>query len=255
MPLLDGLPGRKPRALFFDVDDTVAPSTRPLDPPMARLLQALADAGHRLGFVSGGSVAQIRGQVSARLARPHVLLGTSGSHAVRVGAQGAEEEVFKLGFSPQERAEILGALGALLERYAIRSETTAEDQLQDRGCQFTLSALGRGADEARKRAFDPDGAKRREWVRFLAARLGEDRFELRVGGTTSVDITAKGVDKASGLERLLQAQGWQARDCLYFGDRFEPTGNDHPVLRLMDCLAVSGPEQTQAYLEALLGQG
>lgn len=252
MALLDRLPGRSLRAVFFDVDDTVAPSTQPLEPGMAAALAALADKGLRLGFVSGGSVEQLTRQVTERLARPHFLLGTSGSHAVSVGAAGTAEEIFRRGFSPDERAEILAALDELIARFGIRSETTAADQLQDRGCQFTLSALGRGAAEAHKRAFDPDGAKRRDWVAFLLKRLGHERFEMRVGGTTSVDITARGVDKASGLRDLLAHAGLDAGDCLYFGDRFEETGNDYPVLGVMDCLWVRGPEETLGHLDALL---
>lgn len=252
MPLLKSLPRRLPAAVFCDVDDTVAPSTRPLEAPMVEVMTALADRGTVLGFVSGGSVQQLTRQVTERLARPHLLLGTSGSHAVRVDAAGAGEEIFMRGFSESERAEILAALDALVARYDIRSETTAADQLQDRGCQFTLSALGRGAAEAHKRAFDPSGERRREWVRFLSERLGDGRFEMRVGGTTSVDITTKGVDKAWGLTALLERTGLKAADCLYFGDRFEETGNDYPVLAVMDCLWVRNPEETLGYLRGLL---
>lgn len=253
MALLSSLPSRKPAAVFCDVDDTVAPSTQPIAPAMVAALGGLVDAGYKLGFVSGASVDLMRKQVSALLPRPHLLLGTSGSHAVRVDAAGKSTELFKLDFSAAERAEILGALDGLIQVHGIHSETTLADQLQDRGCQFTLSALGRGADAARKRAFDPDGTKRREWVRYLTGRLGDGRFSIRVGGTTSIDITARGVDKASGLKRLLSESGWKAEDGLYFGDRFEETGNDHPVLTLMDCVAVHGPEETLGHLKALLG--
>lgn len=253
MPLLTRLPQRLPGLIFCDVDDTVAPSTQPLGAPMVDALRALAAKGIKLGFVSGGSVAQMSKQVSAVLDRDHILLGTSGSHAVKVAADGSTTELFKRGFSDAERSEILAALDALVAQFKIQSETTLADQLQDRGCQFTLSALGRGAQEQRKRAFDPDGAKRREWVRFLTQRLGEHRFEMRVGGTTSVDITTRGVDKASGLRQLLGLLGWQAEQGLYFGDRFEETGNDYPVLSLMDCLAVTGPEQTLGYFRSILG--
>lgn len=253
MPLLTRIPEPKPVAVFCDVDDTVAPSTQAIGDAMADALRALADRGLRLGFVSGGSIDQMLKQVSAKLDRPHVLLGTSGSHAVRMDGKGGAKELFKLGFSEAERAEILAALDALIARYGIHSDTTTADQLQDRGCQFTLSALGRGAQEARKRAFDPDGAKRRDWVRFLTERLGEGRFEMRVGGTTSVDITTRGVDKASGLRQLLGELGWKAEESLYFGDRFEETGNDFPVLSIMACIAVKGPDETLGHFRRLLG--
>jgi hypothetical protein len=253
--LLTQLPAARPRALLMDVDDTIAPSTRPIEAPMRAALLALVDAGVGLAFVSGGSVEQMWGQVSLPLQRDHVLLGTSGSHAVAVRAAGGalqRQELFNHGFSAGDRADILAALEALIDRYGVRPDTDRQDQLQDRGCQFTLSALGRNAPDARKRAFDPDGAIRQGWVGYLEQRLGAGRFSLRVGGTSSIDITAKGVDKGSGVRELLQRLGWQAQDCLYFGDRFEETGNDTPVLGVMDCLAVRSPGETLAHFEALL---
>jgi HAD superfamily hydrolase (TIGR01484 family) len=239
----------------MDVDDTIAPSTQPVEPPMAAVLDALCGRGFALAFVSGGSVDQMWGQVTLQLARPHVLLGTSGSHAVEVvagGPLGQRRELFNHGFSDQERSEIQAALQALVDRYHVVPDTNAADQLQDRGCQFTLSALGRSAAEDRKRAFDPDGSVRREWVAFLEQRLGAGRFSLRVGGTSSIDITAKGVDKGSGVRELLERKGWSAQDCLFFGDRFEDTGNDRPVLAVVDCVVVERPAQTLAHFQALL---
>lgn len=253
--LLKRIPEGRPLALLMDVDDTITPSTRPMGEAMRGALLGLHDAGLQLAFVSGGSVEQMWGQVSLQLPRDHVLLGTSGSHAVRVRSQGGEadrEELFNHGFSARERADILAALEALIERYAVRPDTDRQDQLQDRGCQFTLSALGRNAPDARKRAFDPDGSRRKEWVAFLEQRLGAGRFSLRVGGTSSIDITAQGVDKGSGVLELLGRLGWRAQDCLYFGDRFEETGNDTPVLGVMDCVAVRSPDETLAHFQALL---
>ena len=115
-----------------------------------------------------------------------------------------------------------------------------------------MSGLGHGAALDRKRAFDPDGSRRREWVRRLEDRLGAGRFNLRVGGTTSLDITPKGVDKGSGVTQLLGRTGWRAQDCLYFGDRFEDTGNDHPVLAVMDCVEIRDPGETLALFQELL---
>jgi HAD superfamily hydrolase (TIGR01484 family) len=252
MALFHSLPSKTPKIVLCDVDDTIAPSTQPVEGPMAAVLAALVDQGFQMVFVSGGSVAQMTKQVTARLPRPHHLLGTSGSHAMVVDAAGKQKELFKVGFSEKEREEIYAALDALVKHFHVQPDTNRDDQVQDRGCQFTLSALGRGAADARKRAFDPNGTLRREWVHFLTDRLGDDRFTMRVGGTTSVDITAKGVDKATGVSRLFDTVGWKAEDGLYFGDRFEETGNDYPVLQVMDCVNVHGPEETLGHFQSLL---
>lgn len=257
MTLHPSLPVKRPRVIFTDVDDTVAPSTHALDATMATALMALHDSGIQLVFVSGAAMPQMLVQVSPQLPRPHVLLGTSGSHAVAMdaGPHGlVQRELFHKGFDQRERADILEALKALVKHFDIKPDTTEADQLQDRGCQFTLSALGHAANDARKRAYDPDGSRRREWVGFLADKLGAGRFSLRVGGTTSIDITAPGVDKGWGVRELLKLQGWKAEDCLYFGDRFEETGNDYPVLAVLDCVAVKHPAETLKHFQALLAR-
>ena len=99
------------------------------------------------------------------------------------------------------------------------------------------------------------GSVRRDWVGFLEQRLGTaGRFSMRVGGTSSIDITAKGVGKGSGVRELLERKRWAAKDCLFFGDRFEETGNDRPVLTVMDCVVVDNPSQTLEHFKGLLAR-
>ncbi|HET9868902.1 MAG TPA: HAD-IIB family hydrolase [bacterium] len=232
--------------LIADVDDTVCPSTRPISPALAREIDRLVSGGCAFAFISGSTIPQISAQITPFLTVPHHLLGASGTHYVRVDrAEGKASpvEVYRLEFSPEERAEILRAFEALIEKYAIRSLTDKADQLQDRSSQITLSAVGRHAPEAAKRALDPDGVKRREWVGFLRGLLG-DKYSLRVGGTTSIDVTPAGVDKAWGIRRFLKENGLRASECLFFGDKLGPGGNDAPALEVVDCLEVRGPDHT-----------
>jgi phosphomannomutase len=257
MALYRALPRRPVQAVLTDMDDTVVGSTRPLDPPMAGAMDALVEAGLGLAVVSGAALPRMLDQVSAHLRRPHFLIATSGSQALRVApdpdlAVPPYEELFHHAFSQRDRDEILAALRWLAGAYGLKPDTSEADQMQDRGSQITLSALGYTAAPERKRAFDPDGSRRREWVRRLEDRLGAGRFNLRVGGTTSLDITPLGVDKGSGVMQLLRRTGWKAEACLYFGDRFEETGNDHPVLSVMDCVEIRHPGETLALFQELL---
>ncbi|HTB34850.1 MAG TPA: hypothetical protein VK842_08305, partial [bacterium] len=100
MQLLRELPAFQPRVVLMDVDDTIAPSTMPVSPAMAAALDGLCAKGIALVFVSGGSVEHMWGQVTRQLARPHTLLGTSGSQAVEVlqgGPQSERAELFNHG--------------------------------------------------------------------------------------------------------------------------------------------------------------
>ncbi len=229
--------------LIADVDDTVCPSTQPIGPEMAREIARLVNGGCAFAFISGSTLGQISAQLTPFLGVPHHLLPVSGSHYVQVEyGQGKPifKEQYRVEFSAEERREILSAFEALIAAYAIRPLTSKEDQLQDRGSQVTLSILGRNAPGDEKRAADPQGKRRREWLAFLRQRLG-DKYSMRIGGTTSIDVTPKGIDKAYGIRRFLETIGRKPSEALFFGDKLGPDGNDFPATQVVDCIEVQDP--------------
>ena len=54
-------------------------------------------------------------------------------------------------------------------------------------------------------------------------------LEVRAGGSTSVDITRRGIDKAYGMAKLVEMTGIAPQDMLFIGDRLDEAGNDYPV--------------------------
>ena len=81
--------------------------------------------------------------------------------------------------------------------------------LEDRGSQITFSALGQEAPLEAKKAWDPTGEKKNTLREAVAAYL--PKLEVRSGGSTSVDITLKGVDKAYGMRALSEQTGISPR--------------------------------------------
>lgn len=105
-----------------------------------------------------------------------------------------------------------------------------------------------------KRAWDPDGSKRSALVAAVAPLLPD--LEVRSGGSTSVDITRKGIDKAYGMQQLSRETGIELADMLFVGDRLDPEGNDYPVKALgVPCVATSGPEETIRIIDEFLENG
>jgi hydroxymethylpyrimidine pyrophosphatase-like HAD family hydrolase len=79
--------------------------------------------------------------------------------------------------------------------------------------------------------------------RFAAARLPD--LEVKSGGSTSIDVTRRGIDKAYGARKLMSALGLTEREILFFGDRLEPGGNDYPIKAMgIDCIEVRGGNGT-----------
>lgn len=76
------------------------------------------------------------------------------------------------------------------------AEETWGPALEDRGSQVTYSALGQAAPVDAKLAWDPDNSKKEALRAYAAERLPD--LEVRSGGSTSIDITKRGIDKAYG---------------------------------------------------------
>lgn len=123
--------------------------------------------------------------------------------------------------------------------------------IEDRGSQITFSALGQEAPIDAKRAWDPDGAKKEALRALVADDVSE--LEVRSGGSTSIDITRAGVDKAFGITRLSEYTGVDFDDMLFVGDRLDKGGNDYPVVALgCKTVAVRNWEDTAELVEKLV---
>ncbi len=245
-----------PRLIAFDLDDTLAPSKGPIDRRIADLLRALLQRVE-VAVISGGNEAQFREQVLSRLgeATPEELdrlhlLPTCGTRYLR-HAEGEFVLLYALDLDPEQRDAAFAALQEEAEHLGLWEPEPWGEILEDRGSQVTFSALGQQAPREAKHAWDPDGAKRDALRTAVAARL--PGLEVRSGGSTSIDITRAGIDKAFGMRELAERTGIPFADMLFYGDRLDEGGNDYPVLALgIPCVAVTGWEDTADRLEELL---
>lgn len=245
-----------PSLVAFDLDDTLAPSKSPVDPRMLQVFARLLDRTN-VAVISGGNFEQFEAQLVSRLSeveeaaleRLHLLPTCGTRYERREG--GSWRTVYREHLSADERDAALTALREEAERLGLWETDTWGEILEDRGSQVTFSALGQRAPVEAKQAWDPDGAKKNALRAAVAARLPE--LEVRSGGSTSVDITRRGIDKAYGMRKLAEQTGISLEEMLFVGDRLDPDGNDYPVLALgVRCHAVEGWEDTAGFLEQLL---
>lgn len=245
-----------PRLVAFDLDDTLAPSKSAIDPRMGDLLVALAERVE-VAIISGGQLAQFTMQVVDRLpqtsadtlSRLH-LLPTCGTQYYRLNTDGIDT-IYAHSLTDDEKQRALAAVEDEAKRLGLWESETWGDILEDRGSQITFSALGQQAPVDVKMAWDPTGEKKNRLREAVAARVPD--LEVRSGGSTSVDITARGIDKAYGMRQLAEQTGIPLDDMLFVGDRLDPDGNDYPVLAIgVTCQAVEGWEDTAEFLEAFI---
>ena len=240
------------RLVAFDLDGTLAESKQPIDPEMAGLLARLSSCAI-VAVISGGDWPQFRRQLVGNLpdeidlAR-WFLLPTSGTKLYRY--DGAWNPVYEDSFSDAERLLILAAFTAALTEAGIAEERIWGERIEDRGSQITFSGLGQQAPLNAKAAWDPDFAKRKRLQAALAATL--PGFAVRIGGSTSIDITRAGIDKAYGMAKLAQLSGVSFAEMIFIGDAVFPDGNDYPVREAgIDTIAVRDIHETKRAIEAI----
>ncbi len=233
----------KKKIIIADVDDTICESCQQISLEMAKQISFMIKKGYEFAFISGTKSADLIKMISSLIKEKHHILGTTGTNYTLV-ENNKYEEKYNLTFNEEEKKEILTALEKLIYEYNIQSMTTKEDQLQDRESQITLSAIGRNAPSEIKKKYDPEGKIRTTWVNFLRNYLSEERYDIRIGGTTSVDITRKGLDKEWGIRNFAKHNEIKLENILFFGDKIHPGGNDFPATKIVDCIKVKSPKET-----------
>jgi phosphomannomutase len=238
----------------FDLDDTLAPSKSPLP---VDVTQALLDllAVRPVCIISGGQYGQFESQIIANLPdsplleRLHLMPTNGTRYHSYVDGQWVEQYAHEL--SPELRDRAMAALEEQAKRLGLWEVDTWGPILEDRGSQVTFSALGQAAPVDAKKAWDPDGSKRADLRAAVAPHLPD--LDVHAGGSTSIDITTRGIDKAYGISRLAEILDLSLGDILFVGDRLMPGGNDFPVVALgVQTHAVTGWEDTLDFVRGLL---
>jgi len=245
------------KVLAFDLDDTLAVTKSPMSDRMSELLTQLLDY-FDVCIISGGRFEQFQTQVIDRLhIDPHKLnrlhlMPTCGTRYYRYDELEKEWQMqYAEDLTDEQKRQIQTVLEASAKELGLWEAAPAGDIIEDRGSQITFSALGQEATPEAKYAWDPDGTKKAQ-LRDLAAQ-SLPGLEVRAGGSTSIDVTREGIDKAYGMQKLIDAIDIHKDDILFFGDRLEEGGNDYPVKAMgITSLDVEGWEDTAHRLESIL---
>jgi HAD superfamily hydrolase (TIGR01484 family) len=242
------------RLIAFDLDGTLAESKQPIAPDMAALLAGLLGVAE-VAVISGGDWPQFQAQVVGRLpADADVsrlwILPTTGAKLYRPDEAGAWRPVYADDFSTEERTNIVAAVDRAVAAAGWQEDRLWGERIEDRGTQFTFSGLGQEAPLDAKKAWDPDMAKRKALQAALREVLPD--LSVNIGGSTSIDITRKGVDKGWGLNRLAEESGIPLREMIFLGDAVFPGGNDYPAQQAgVDTIAVRDVAETRSVIRAI----
>ncbi len=238
--------------IVFDLDGTLARSKSSLDSEMATLLTELLGVV-QVSVISGGDWPQFQKQLLGLLPDDQSLKGlsllpTCGTKFYSYDT--AWELRYSEDLSEAERAKIVAALRGASAELGAPAQVWG-DIVEDRGSQITFSALGQQAPLEAKETWDPDFAKRTRMKTTLDRLIPE--FSVRMGGSTSIDVTKPGIDKAYGIHQLRDRLGVPIEDMVFIGDALFPGGNDYPAKQAgVVSIQVRDPEETKRVIETLL---
>jgi HAD superfamily hydrolase (TIGR01484 family) len=241
------------KLIVFDLDGTLAESKSPLDAEMASLLGGLLKVV-KVAVISGGDWAQFKKQVLSHLPdddrlKDLSLLPTCGTKFFRRGD--AWKELYSEDFTADQKAMIIAALNKAVDSSGIKIGRHWGEVIEDRGSQITFSALGQEAPLDEKKKWDPDFKKREKIKAILDPLLPE--FSVHLGGSTSIDVTRPGIDKAYGIGKLRDTLGIAIEDMIFIGDAIFPGGNDYPAKQAgVVSIEVRDPTETKRVVEAII---
>ena len=243
------------RVVAFDLDDTLTVSKSRIDQHMAGLLSDLL-ARLDVCIITGGKFEQIQAQVlqdlhapAGRLAHLHIM-PTCGTRYY-IWRNGAWHRRYAEDLTEDEKRRIVNVLEEGAKDHGFWEQNPWGEIIEDRGSQITYSALGQRAPAGAKREWDRDGSKKRKLRDYAAEQLPD--LDVHIGGTTSVDITRKGIDKAYGIKRLIEQLNISLDQLLFIGDRLREGGNDYPVRALgVRWVEVTRWQDTARYVQDLL---
>jgi len=236
------------KAFAFDLDGTLAVSKSALSTEVSEFLCKLLSNGKVVMVISGGWMPQFEKQFLANFKcseknlKRLYLMPTSGAIMYFRGDNGKWEKRYEHLIPERDVAKISDAFDDVLKRvsFTMPKEGKWGKQFENRITQISYSALGQQAPIEEKEKWDSDDTKKAEIVELLTPMLPD--YSVKSGGTTTIDVTLKGVDKGFGMEQFLKEANFTKEEVLFTGDRLYKGGNDYAVVRTgVDTCEVDNP--------------
>ncbi len=246
------------KLIAFDLDDTLAVTKSPISDRMAELLAQLS-AIYEICVISGGKFEQFKIQIIDRLEvtpeqlRKFHMMPACGTQYYRFDeVNDSWVKQYSEDLSAAEKSKIIKALETESAKLDLKNPQTWGPIIEDRQSQISYSILGQQAPAEAKYAWAKAHSQIRSRLRDNVADLLPD-LEVRQGGTTTIDITRIGIDKAYGMNKLIETLKISKDDILFVGDRLQEGGNDYPVKAMgIDTIAVENWQDTALVVETLI---
>lgn len=242
------------KLIAFDLDDTLSPAKNPADSEMIGLLSQLLEK-YKVAIITWWKFETIDYQIISQIENKEVLNNLFIFPTIWTRMYYYENWDWKLRYSHDlddvEVEKISLVLGKAIADLNLQPDQVWWEIVENRWSQVTYSALWQQAPLEVKRIWDPDKKIRQEIYNYIKNDL--DGFTVWIAWTTSIDITKKGLDKAYGIDMMIENLHVKKEEILFMWDALFPGGNDFPVMEAwVTCRQVTNPEDTKKIIIELL---
>jgi phosphomannomutase len=238
--------------LLFDVDGTLAKSTKQIAEDLLDLLLKLKSKGYHLAVVGGGNYDKIREQLGDRLLSELSYLFTeNGIVSYRDGQKFHERSLDDV-IDRDESNQILQKILRYMSTIELPLRT-GSFVIKRRGMWY-LTPIGSNCTDDERQLFsqyDEETGIREKAIRELSGILEGHRLDLKLGGQIGIGCHPQGWDKSYVIQFL---EGANYRRIRFYGDSCSPDGNDFPLFSHPDIQGywVTDPNHTMKLLGHLL---
>lgn len=245
------------KTIVFDLDGTLTESKQGIDEEMAVLLAKLM-ATHNVAIISGATWKQFQKQIVDKLTTDSALLNNlyllpaSGGSMYQLWGKYGWVATYQTKLHRRDILRIHKAFEEAIEESSWEQpDKLWGRQIENREGQITFSALGQNAPLEAKENFDPDFSKRKVLYEVLQKKLPS--YDIRMGGTTSIDVSLRGINKKYGVDELMKRLHISKDDVVYVGDTIFKGGNDYAAVEMgLDYVQVRDIEETKDWIRSVL---
>lgn len=242
----------KTKALIFDMDGTLTPSTQPVPENVLAAIRELRGK-YKLYLVTGSNYKKVEEQftwdnIINLFERVFCCNGTVAYQTTldpddEFGCL-EPELIHKVSLTDHYSQSDLNYLISTLLEYASKNHTKFKTGtfVEWRESQINFALIGRDCSQDQREDYakwDKKSGDRAKAVKFLEEKFDSYGLSFRTGGQISIDISRKEWSKAYAFQNINDAP----EECVFFGDNIVPVGNDWEIAKMCGKFhAIEGPD-------------
>jgi len=248
--------------IVADMDDTLGPFGRQISPEMAKTILEITEMT-KFSILTSASISSANKQAISQINAVRetnrslgklenlFLFPTQGSQGWCITPDGEQKQLFirrMVDFIDEESVEIIKkSIDSAAKKFNLLPTKGAH--IDDRDSQITFYTLGKDATPEDKNKYDQTIGReqRKEIAKLLNKEFENLGIEVwaQPGGKSSIDITPTGMNKAFGIDRIMQYCQTERSPIIFLGDELWRGGIDVPAAERADVTINVGPTPKQ----------